>query len=119
MKFPGRALKQLPLEKKAQILAWGVALILGGIQAVASRYVVNPDGISYLSLGDLYARGSWGSAVNGYWSPVYPLLLGMTRFLFRVPRAAEVPAAHVVGFVAFLISLAAFQFFLAELRVFL
>src|SRR3954469_3957047 len=37
---------------------------------------VNGDGISYLDLAAQYARGDLGALANGYWSPLYPMVLG-------------------------------------------
>jgi hypothetical protein len=51
---------------------WGVALLVGAVQAWGGRHLVNPDGISYLDMGDAFSRVGWSAMVNGYWSPLYP-----------------------------------------------
>ena len=53
-----------------------VALALGAASAWASRSTMYPDGISYLDIGDAFWRGNWHAAINAYWSPLYPLVLG-------------------------------------------
>jgi hypothetical protein len=37
---------------------------------------VNGDGVSYLDLAGRYAHGHVDALANGYWSPLYPMLLG-------------------------------------------
>src|SRR6188474_2036492 len=82
---PSLAKAPIPVERRLPVAAvvWTIAILLGCIQAFASRFYMNADGISYLNLSDIIARGDWGSAVNGYWSPLYPFLLSIPRKLFR------------------------------------
>lgn len=47
------------------------------------------DEISYIDIAQAYAAGNWGTAINGYWSPLYswlitPLLLYMSNPLKAV-----------------------------------
>ena len=42
---------------------------MGLIQAWVSRFAMNPDGISYLDIGDGFWRGNLQMLLNGYWSP--------------------------------------------------
>lgn len=39
------------------------------------RYIINPDGIAYMSIAKKYATGDLGGAVNGYWGPLLSWLL--------------------------------------------
>ena len=39
------------------------------------RWHLTPDGISYLSIAEHYARGDLADAVNAYWSPLFSWLL--------------------------------------------
>lgn len=50
-------------------------LILGLLQAFNARFRLGADTISYLDLGDFWLKGDIAHAVNGYWNPVYPILL--------------------------------------------
>src|SRR5688500_8804181 len=36
---------------------------------------LNPDTLSYINIGELYAQGEWPLAINGYWSPLYSWIL--------------------------------------------
>jgi hypothetical protein len=72
--------REAPLSRS---IARGAALSLGGIIVVLAVLQlrgwsgdVNADGVSYLDLAGRYARGELGAISNGYWSPLYPMLLG-------------------------------------------
>ena len=72
---------------------------------------MNPDGVSYLDIGDAWARGDWNAALNGYWSPLYPWLLGFGLKILRPSAAWEFPVVHAINFGIYLVSLGAFVFF--------
>jgi len=98
---------------RLRILCWCVALLLGFVQAWASRHGMNPDGISYLDVGDAYFRGTWHTAINGYWSPLYSWLLGLSMWLVRPPAYSEFVLVHILNFAVYLFGLACFDFFLS------
>jgi hypothetical protein len=89
-----------------------IALTLGLAEAWTTRFTMFPDGISYLDLGDAFWRGDWHNAINAYWSPVYPLLLGGILKLFKPSREWEFPLVHVVNFLTYVVALISFDFFL-------
>ena len=47
------------------------------------RHYVNPDGLSYIDMGEAYIRGDWDMAINTYWSPLYAWLIGITLFIIK------------------------------------
>jgi hypothetical protein len=93
-------------------LAWLLVIALVGFQAYAQRYVVGPDGVAYLDLSDAVVSGHWLGLVNLYWSPLYPLLVGVGRVVARATPATEVPVMHLVNALAFLAAFAAYEYFL-------
>jgi hypothetical protein len=97
---------------------WLTTIMLGGIQALAARFYMNADGISYLNLSDILARGDWSGAVNGYWSPLYPWLLSLCERLIAPSGYWEAPMVHAVNLLLYLGSFAGFQFFLGQLSAF-
>lgn len=101
-----------PLGRGA-LLALG--LLLGLSAAWANRFAMNPDGVSYLDLGDDLAAGDWRSFANAHWSPAYPALLGTTLRLLRPSPAWEFPAVHLVNFLVYLLALAAFSRFVTSM----
>jgi hypothetical protein len=94
-------------------LAWLLVAAIALFQAYAQRYVIGPDGVAYLDLSDAVVAGHWSGLVNLYWSPVYPLLVGIARIVTRASPAGEVPAMHAVNAAAFLATFAAYEYFLA------
>src|SRR5919204_1917146 len=94
---------------RIEVIAWCVLFVLAAIQAWFFRHAVQPDGIAYLDLSDAIVSGRLGDLVNGYWSPVYPVVLGMARLLVSAtPWSApyyEFAVAHAVSVVAFSLSL--------------
>ncbi len=74
---------------------------------------MNADGISYLDLGDAWARGDWTGAVNAYWSPMYSWLLKCVTSLASLPN--ESTAAHIANLFALALALLGFELFWDEL----
>src|SRR5262249_36198947 len=73
------------------------------------------DGISYLEVGEAYARGDWSAAINTYWSPLYSWLLLGIMALVETPPLEDFAVMHLVDFFVFLCSLACFHFYLIGL----
>jgi hypothetical protein len=96
-----------------RVACWAFLLGLGAIQAWVVRFVMNPDGVSYLDMGDAYWRGDWHHAINAYWSPLYSWILGFFVKAFKPTPYWEYPLTHFVNFLIFVGVLACFDFFLA------
>ena len=71
---------------------------------------MNPDGISYLDLGDAYLRGDWANAANSYWSPMYAWILGSANRIFHPSVWWQFPLAHLVNLAIFLFALYCFRY---------
>jgi hypothetical protein len=91
---------------------WCAAISLGASEAWATRFAMNPDGISYLDIGDAYWRRDWHNALNAYWSPLYSWILGFFLKVLKPSPYWEFPVAHLVNFLIYLAALACFEFFL-------
>jgi len=76
---------------------------------------MNPDGISYLDIGDAYFRGDWHNAVNAYWSPLYSWVLGLANAAVNPGPYGEFPLAHLINFLIFCLCLVAFEFLVTGL----
>jgi len=72
---------------------------------------MNPDGISYLDIGDAYWRHDWHNAINAYWSPLYSWILGFFINVMKPSPCWEYPLVHLVNFLIYLAALACFEFF--------
>jgi hypothetical protein len=99
--------------KLLRICCWFVALALGAADAWATRFTMNPDGVSYLDIGDAYWRGDWHNAINAYWSPLYSWILGCFLKVLKPSMYWEYPLVHLVNFLIYVAALACFEFFLA------
>ena len=89
-----------------------IVLMIGFCHAISTRNSVDPDGVSYLDVGDAYFHLGFQNAVNSYWSPLYSWMQGLFLFLFKVTPSSEPLAVHIVNLIIFLLSYAAFIFFL-------
>lgn len=98
--------------KRIRVIAWVVIGALAAFQAFAHRYAVSPDGISYLDLSDAVVIGDWSRLVNLYWSPLYPVLIGIARRVTSASPSAEMQILHAVNFVTFVTLFAAFEYLL-------
>ncbi|MGI9105191.1 MAG: hypothetical protein ACR2G4_02970 [Pyrinomonadaceae bacterium] len=108
--------------RRVERICWLVALALGFLQAWGRRHNSNDglaymgaDGISYLDIGDAYWRGDWPTAINAMWSPFYSWLTGLTLRLFQPSPYWEFTVIQLLNFTIYLVSLAAFVYFLREL----
>ena len=104
-----------PTARRVRAAAWVVLLAGAILQAWSDRHGITPDGVSYLDLSDAVVDGSWRGLVNAYWSPLYPLLLGLARrALAWSPFAApywEFTLVHAVNLGCLVAALAAFEYF--------
>src|ERR1051325_9427331 len=102
--------------RTVRIAAWTATLALGALQGWVFRHKVSPDGVAYLDLSDAVVHGRWSALVNGYWSPLYPTLVGLLRLTFGTSAYWESSTLHVVSFLGLVLSLIAFEALLAALR---
>lgn len=75
--------------------AVGAALLLCAI-AFFARTTLTPDGVAYFENAELFARGRWSEAIQGYWSPGYSLLLVPVVWATGDDRVLFLTIAHVV-----------------------
>src|SRR5437764_989626 len=101
--------------RKLRICCWSLATALGALDAWAVRSRMNPDGISYLDMGDAYMRGDWRMAINAFWSPLYSWILGAFIKILKPSPAWEYPLVHLVNFLIYVAALACFDFFMRSL----
>jgi hypothetical protein len=97
------------------LLFWIVALVLGIAQTWGMRHEVISDGISYIEIAQHYAQGDWHNAINAYWSPLFSWVIAALLFCFRIAPYWHVATLHLVVLIAYLTSLAAFEWLLREL----
>lgn len=106
--------KPLPtLVTALRVAFWSAGILLASAQAWIFRYQASSDSISYLDMSDGVLPGSdWHRLINGVWSPLYPLFLGIFRRTFYISAGNEIPASHVLNVIFFAFTFACFEFFL-------
>jgi hypothetical protein len=60
-----------------QIIFAAAILVFGLLQTYGLRYAAADDEASYLDIARLLSSGDWQAAFNGYWGPLYPLLISI------------------------------------------
>lgn len=129
MKPDGRKAEVIPVQTNATViekqghlglvrLQWsfrGLIAVFALIECWYARFQNNPDGVSYMDMGDQYWRGNWHAALNAYWSPLYGWLAGLTLQLTKPTMRWEYPVIHLMNFAIFLVTLICFEFFWREL----
>ncbi len=101
--------------RNLRLFLWGIAVLFGFLQAWNNRHFMNSDGISYLDLADAYLSGGWKMLLNGHWSPLYPWLLAVARYLAKPSPYWEFTLLHLVNFLSYVFALTGFEFMLREL----
>ena len=92
-----------------------MTILLGLLQAWASRFAITGDGVSYLDMEQAYLRGDWHTAVNGYWNPLYAWLQAIGYLVFRPSPYWEYPVVQFVNFGIYVATACAFEYFLSAL----
>jgi hypothetical protein len=90
------------------------SVAFGLVHAWVGRYSMNPDGVSYLDIGDALIRRDWAHAVNAYWSPLYGWMLGLVAGEVRPSPRWEFPLVHGVNCAIFLVALLCFRILMHE-----
>ncbi len=91
---------------------WTVGTLLAVLQSWAYRHYTSADAVAYLDMSDAVFPGAGlNRLVNPVWSPLYPFVLGLGRFIAR-DRYNEIVIGHFINIPIFLFAFAAFEFFL-------
>src|SRR5882672_11315278 len=93
-----------------------LALSLGAFDAWAGRgSFMAGDTVSYMDMAHGIAAGDLSRAINGYWSPLYPLYLSLFVRPFIDDPAAQFAAVRLANFLVFAATLGLFELFLRRL----
>lgn len=95
------------------------SFILGLVHFWMGRYAMNVDGMSYMDVGDAFTHHNWAVAINGWWSPLYPWLLGGILGIAKPSISAEIPLVQFLNLLVFVLTLFAFRFLLHSLLQFM
>lgn len=117
---PNRPLK---LASQTNLLRWiktlfilmMVAMGVLHAWAAATNSSMNPDGISYLDIGDAYFRGDWADAINPVWSPMYSWILGLVMIISHPSPDWEFPLVHLTNLLIYLLAFLGFEYYWRKL----
>jgi hypothetical protein len=112
--MPADLIKKNPAARVRRFF-WALCVVLGFLQAWASRMTISSDAVSYVDIGRFIWQGHWSLAVNGLWNPLYSTILGVVIGLFRPSPYWEYPLVHLVLFIIFLSALWSYDFLLQQL----
>ncbi len=102
---------------RLQRIGLGVLFCLGVLDAWRyARYQVNPDGVSYVDLALAFVREGPTALVNGYWSPLYPALIGAGYAVAPPTLDTMYLIAHVASVLPYLLALWTFHRLLTAVR---
>ena len=91
-------------------IALALSLILGAMDTWFLRnWNLNPDGVSYFDLARAVARHGIPAVINGYWSPLYPAMLGGALRFFAPTPEMIFPMVRMIGYVVFVGATLAFS----------
>ena len=108
-RFASASLSEPSLAARVHRVGIAVMCTLGAIDAAYLRnWNVNPDGVSYVDLARAFAAHGPGALINGYWSPLYPGLLGSVIAIVKPSHAAMFGVVRTVGFGIFVCTTLAF-----------
>ncbi len=91
-------------------------LLFGAGALWLARDGMNADGIAYLDASDVYLAGGWPASGSGYWSPLYPTLLAIARFVGGTAPDRELAITQAVNFAVFILAFAALEFLIRSVR---
>jgi hypothetical protein len=100
------------LNFRIRLTFWALGAVLGFSQAWTSRLNVLDNTVSYLDMGAYFFHGHHWAIINGFWSPLYALLFGLTIAVFKPSLYWEYPTVHLLVFIIFLFAMTCFDYFL-------
>jgi hypothetical protein len=99
---------------KFRMVFWALGSALGFSQAWAFRLDADDNTVTYLDIGSYFFHGHHSAIINGFWSPLYSFLFGLTIAVFKPSMYWEYPAVHLLVFAIFLFTMASFDYFLVQ-----
>jgi hypothetical protein len=106
------------LNFRLRLSFWAFGALLGFSQAWTSRLDALDHTVSYLDMGSYFFHGHHSSIINGFWSPLYALLLSLPVTVLKPSMYWEYPTVHLIVFLIFLFTMGCFDYFLRQLAQF-
>lgn len=100
---------------RIRLTFWALGAVLGFSQAWVSRLDADDNTVTYLDIGRYFFQGHHSAIINGFWSPLYSFLFGLTIAVFKPSFYMEYPMVHIILFIIFLFTMTCFDYFLRQL----
>jgi 4-amino-4-deoxy-L-arabinose transferase-like glycosyltransferase len=71
------------LNQRGLLYLTGLAFLLRLFVVWHFEQVISPDGVQYVALGRSLMAGNFQEGLSTYWSPLYPLLVGLSSLFFH------------------------------------
>ncbi len=97
---------------RTRAFLWVLMFSCWVVEALSHIHETVPDGLYYLDIAVACAKGHWESAINGYWSPGYPVLLSFCLRLLKPSPYWEMAVVHAVDCLILVLALVCFEYFL-------
>ncbi len=98
---------------RLKILLPSVSICLGLILADCGA-AFQGDTVSYLDMGDYFFAGDGRAILNGLWSPLFPFIHGLTRWIIQPTMRWEPLLFQLTNFAVYVSTVLAFQFFWSQ-----
>lgn len=99
-----------------RVVFWITGITLSVAVAYGARYYTNSDAITYVEMGEAFARGDWWGMVNLTFSPVYAITLAAAQAFLVADPLQEIIRLKIVGFVWFLVTMIAADVMISSVR---
>jgi len=102
------------LNFRLRLSFWALGVVLGFSQAWTSRLNVAANAVSYLDMGSYFFHGHPWAIINGFWSPLYAFLFGLTIAVLKPSLYWEYPTVHLLLFIIFIFTMTCFDYLLRQ-----
>lgn len=93
-----------------------VVLLLAALHLWQDRRWLDADTVTYADISDALLRGEWRSAINGYFSPAWAIVIAVARWIGGESAGLEAPLVRTAQWVVTAASVAQARRLLTELR---
>ncbi len=104
------------MQSRIRILFWIIGPLAAGALTYTTRYFINGDAMTYIEIGESFVNGRFSALVNLTYSPIYPVLLGLTQSILKTNPLNEIQALKIVNFFCFLLGMAGCDSLLSVIR---
>lgn len=103
------------MTQQPKIIIFVAMLCVALLQAFAyNTAAYSTDDCAYLDQAVLFSQFDFKQAVNTYWSPLFPFIVGMMLKVFNPPLAQQLLAVKLLNVGIFALTLASFYYFFSR-----